>query len=548
MTTRLFAIIASPLALMLFAALALRVLGIGYGLPLAVVSDETPFTFAALKMLQLKTVIPALYPEAFQSILPYPPYLSYVLLLPFALILGVQYLLWQGSAELFQAQLVSDLSVFFLTARFFNVVLGALSVFFVYRIAQTLFRTDIAARAAAFLLATSVLHVALSMVGRNWIPVSFIFVALFYVLTRSWSLRRRYLSAFALAGLGMGISSLSAFFCVFIGLYYVLFDARTLKGVIRDVPTLLAGGLLFLCLTAVPALLYQSGNAFLGTVTLFEAKSLTGFLTSPWSALSLIAYSEPMLIGFFLVGVAALGLRYRRLAALVAGWTLFYIALFYILFRFDARFLVPLLPLFALAGGYAIEKIWSRRTALVLLVILLFPLVNAARVSYLALQGDTRAHARTWVLEHLSPGDKILVFSSAMHIPTQKEAVKELRLIESSAIRSIDEAAEVLDRRNVPHALNNLTTLTDKEFISSLPEYAVRHDYRYLLVEPRSLVMSPVMTEVFPRLTEGAELVQQFEGLEDFTSLYNSAFTEPFTKLYSGASFGPSIVIYRLSQ
>src|SRR3990167_9646356 len=91
-------ILFSPRFWLLLGAFLLRALGIGYGLPLTVVSDETPFTFAALKMLQLKTLIPALHPEVFQSILPYPPYLSYLLLVPFTAILGIQFLLWQGSA------------------------------------------------------------------------------------------------------------------------------------------------------------------------------------------------------------------------------------------------------------------------------------------------------------------------------------------------------------------------------------------------------------------------------------------------------------------
>src|SRR3989344_2686822 len=185
-------ILFSPLFWLLLGAFLLRALGIGYGLPLTVVADETPFTFAALKMLQLKTLIPALHPEAFQSILPYPPYLSYILLFPFTLILGIAYLLWQGSPELFQAYLISDLTPFFMTARFINVVLGTLSVFLVYRIAQTLFKSRVAALSAGFLLTTSILHEALSMVGRNWMAVSFVLLLILYILTHdSWSLKRR---------------------------------------------------------------------------------------------------------------------------------------------------------------------------------------------------------------------------------------------------------------------------------------------------------------------------------------------------------------------
>src|SRR3989344_2645647 len=47
------------LAILVFVFLA-RIVGVSYGLPLWLVDDETPFTLAALKMLQLKTLIPAL--------------------------------------------------------------------------------------------------------------------------------------------------------------------------------------------------------------------------------------------------------------------------------------------------------------------------------------------------------------------------------------------------------------------------------------------------------------------------------------------------------
>src|ERR1035437_336508 len=124
---------------LLLLAFLLRVVGIGYGLPLTVVNDEYPFTYAALQMIQAHTLIPALHPELFQNILPYPPYLSYVLIPPFIAILGIKFLLWHGSTALFQAHLLTDLSAFFITARLVNVLLGVLSVYLIYRISEALF-------------------------------------------------------------------------------------------------------------------------------------------------------------------------------------------------------------------------------------------------------------------------------------------------------------------------------------------------------------------------------------------------------------------------
>ena len=73
-------------------AFLVRVAGIGYGLPLWLIADEPPFTLGALKMIELKTVIPRFHVEEFRSILYYPTYISYFLLPAFSGILAIKYL------------------------------------------------------------------------------------------------------------------------------------------------------------------------------------------------------------------------------------------------------------------------------------------------------------------------------------------------------------------------------------------------------------------------------------------------------------------------
>src|SRR3989344_9607429 len=103
-------------------AFLVRVAGISYGLPLWLIDDEPPFTLAALKMIQLKTLLPASHLEEFRTVLYYPPYLSYFYLLPFSILLGIKYLFFSGAHDQFIYYLTSDLSQFFLIARFLNVL------------------------------------------------------------------------------------------------------------------------------------------------------------------------------------------------------------------------------------------------------------------------------------------------------------------------------------------------------------------------------------------------------------------------------------------
>lgn len=529
-------------------AFLLRIVGIGYGLPLAVVNDDAPFTLGALLMIKLQTILPALHPE-FESVLYYPPYFSYLLLVPFTILLGIQYLLWHGDPALFQYHLIQDLSPFFMTARLVNVILGTLSVYFVYRIAHTFFRSKIAAAAAAFLLATSLLHIALSMTSRQWLPVAFFLVTTLFILTRGWSMKRRYLGAFITAGIGMGFSSIIALSCVLIGMYYLLFDARRWRSMLRDLPLFIFGSVVFLMLSAAAWLLYHGGNNFTGTITFLDSsKSILGLFASPLQVISMIVFSEPVLVVLSAGGLMYCVFFAKRVGILIAGFFAIYTAIFYIFFYIESRFVVPLIPFLSILGGYAIARLWNRRSTVFLCILLIIPGVVAIRLSYLALQGDTREHAREWVTLNLESSDRVLVFSSALHVPTQKAAVEELRSIDPGALRQIDEADAAINNAEAPHVLNNLTSISNQDFSAELPQYAKQHGYAYLVLEPRSLVGAPAMARGLMSLTADASIVARFDGFETPMSVWASSFTEPFTSLFQPKLLGPDIVIYRLRE
>ncbi|MBI5456427.1 glycosyltransferase family 39 protein [Candidatus Kaiserbacteria bacterium] len=535
------------LASVLLLTLFLRIFGIGFGLPLTLVSDEPPFTVVALKMIETQTLIPALQPEAFSSILLYPLYLSYVLLIPFVLILGVKYLAWDGSRELFEATLLTDLSPFFIAARCLNILLGILMVYLVYRVAQSLFHSPVAAFVSAYLVATSILHQALSMVGRHWMPSSFVFVLVLYTLSRDLPKKRRYLYASLIAGIGMGFSTLSILSAVLMALYYVIFDKEKWRDVVTDIPLIAQCSAIFVALAAIPFLLYKNGNAFFGAITLLNDKSLAAFLESPWTMLSMSVYSEPILIGFFLIGVALLLKERRSIGFLLFGWFLAYTAVFYIVFRFDPRFALALVPFYALAGGYVVDRWWNTWARFALILLLLVPLVIAARVEYLAYESDTRDMAREWALLNLDASDKVLVYVAHMRLPTTADAVEELRAVDSNVVRQVDGADVVLDRKDVPHVLNYLFSMKkDSVFIRDISAYAKNNGYTHLIFAPEYATEATSTAEAFSRLTKGAKELQRFEGRGVLMSIADSSFTNSFLEFFDERYFGPTIIIYAL--
>lgn len=537
------------LCAVLLLAFVTRSIGIGYGLPYRANNDEPAYLHAALQMIQLHTLVPALHPQAFSQILPYPPYLAYLLLLPFVCIAGFQFIAAHISAGLFPSYILTHLAPYFLTARFVSVLFATLSVYLVYRIAQALFRSHTAAIAAAFLLATSVLHISLSMINTQWVPTTgSILLALFVLTQERLALQSRYLYAFVIAGIGMGISSFCAFALVLAGLYYFIFDVQNLEKIISDFPLMLRNTALFATLAVVPWLLWHGGNGFVGDVTLLQAKSLIGFIAAPWSALSIMTFSEPVIIALFFGGMVFLLQDRWRAAAFLVGWLLICVEIFYLFFRFDGRFLAPIVPLLALIGGYCVMRLWQTKLKIVVCILLFVPLAATLRLDYLFVQGDTLTHAQHWVEQHLGPSDKVLVYANQFRLPMTAAGVAELRALSPALPQSTDLADEKLDRRDIPYTLNIYNVrFFDPAFFNTLPSYARQHGYEYFIFEPAW--SSGTTSIAIAGLVAQASVVQRYDGLANDPpdiSVATGELSGSLFDLFTEKLLGDDIVIYRL--
>ncbi|HVV39387.1 MAG TPA: glycosyltransferase family 39 protein [Candidatus Paceibacterota bacterium] len=554
MVTRIRLFLQQPAHLILVGiillAFGLRIVGIFYALPLtSSISDEPSLILGALQMIQLKTVIPALNPAPFAGILYYPPYLSYIFLTPFIGILGFEYLSWHGGSALFSAHLLSDLSLFFIAARLISIAFTLASVWLLYRIAQSLFSRR-AALVTAFLFATSLLDIGLSMVARHWVPATFFFVLVLYILTRTHiGESRRYFWALVAGGIGVGVSPILILTPVLIFWWWLTQGTMRLREIFKE--KLLYGAVvLFALLCALPSLLYKNSNGFAGDGTFLTSLAhldIHALLLSPVRILLLQAYSEPVLIGLFLAGLITLVIVKRPMFYFILGFFLSYCAIFFSAFRLEARFMLPLLIFYTLAGGFAFDYLARRTWVLALLCVLLcIPLVASVRFSMLAIESDTRAMAREWVLAHTAD-EKVIVDAPLMRISATADAVAELRAIDASAVRRTDEADESLSKTDPSYGIHalNLFTVNQEAFFETLPAYWAAHGYNYLIFSPSAAAADPERLKGLRALAAKGALVASWEGLPDY-SMQNSAFTGPFTELFSGKQFGPDMVIYKL--
>lgn len=551
----------APLWAILLLTLALRLPGIFYGLPLtSSVTDEPSLILGALQMLQLHTLIPAMHPTEFASVLYYPPYLSYIFLIPFAGIAGAEYIVWHGGHALFAAHVLSDLSPFFIAARLVSVAFALASVWLLYRTAESLLRSRRAAFVAAFLFATSLLDVGLSMVARHWVPATFFFILVLYILTRERIPEvKRYFWALVAGGVGVGISPILVLTPVLLAWWWGTLGTAPLKHLLRDM-RMYRGGALFAALCVLPSLLFSRSNGFAGDSTFLASLgslNLTSLVASPVRVLLLQLHSEPVLIGLCLAGMGVLAFAHRRLFYFLLGFFLSYAVIFFLLFRIEPRFMLPLVALYALAGGYAFEHLSRRTWALALLCALLcVPLAASVRLDILAAGSDTRVHAREWLLTNAADA-KVLVAAPLMRVSPNATAVAELRAIEPQAVRRTDEADEALSLADPAYGMHalNLFTVDRPQFFSTLPAYAAEHGYAYFVYSPELTARKPAFNDGFskdPAFKQGPEALAaagtpaaSWQGMRGY-SIADSSFTGPLSELFFGKGFGPDIVIYKL--
>ncbi len=509
-------------------ALALRISGIVYGLPLWLINDEPSTVLGALKMMELKSVIPALHTQEMSSVLYYPPYISYLYLLPFSIIAGFQTVV-QGLSV---PEIVANLSPYFIAARLISILAGLISIWLVYKISESLFESKKAALVSTAFAATSLINISLSMSARHWIFISLIYSLAFYFLFR----KKNYSWFSIIAAIGMGISSISMFLFALLPLWYFVVEKKTLANLKKDLSSkkfwivVVVTGLI----SFLPSVLYPMSNGFIVDITSSASKSILGIILSPFKFIGLLTNSEPVLVISFVIGFIALCIKNKRLGLTFGAFIYFYSVVYYILFRYESRFLLPILPLIYSAAGYAFISVLKNKYYLILLVI---PLCASLMLSYLTVHNDSRIHAINWVYENADKKEKILTYGSQLRIPTTASAVAELRSIEPNALRKIDTAEEKLNKANI-HSLN-IYTVQDTAFLAKLPDYARKNGYTLYVIEKSDSDIG-IAANSIPQ----QKVLASF-GTNPRYSIATSEFPGSLRSLFKTSMLGPIIYIYR---
>lgn len=542
-------------------AIAVIFSGVHFGLPLWLVDDEPPYILAALKMIQLKTVLPVLHLEAFRSFLYYPPYLSYFYLPIFIAILSVKYLFFSGTVEQFSYTISINPSIFFLAARLMIASLSLAGLVLFYKISLRLFENARVAVLAVFFLATSFSYLALSANSRHWLPVTFIFLlTLFFLSNQNFSFKKRYLLATTFLGLGVGVNVVSAVGVLFLPLWYLIYERQSLKSALTN-PFVYSLIIIFSSLSVLPLIIFPSSLGFSGGVTLL-GKSFMGLFTSPVNFLMPVIIVEPILFFWSLLGAIIAIKKRDRFLIFCIIFVILYSAIFYSLFYYTHRFVVPLLPLISALAAFGFNGLLQFLLLLddrqigvglkyffgiLITTSLLFPVLISSRLAYLSFQNDSRILAREWVEKNLPADAKIITFSPRLRIASSRVSILEQKNIDPASLRKVDEAEAFFNGSLGNKYFNalNLYTVSDLIFFSYLPEYIKKQNVEYLVIsssEAEYINKTESIKKELPQYNKivsfGSDLGVRQPGSE--------VFKWTWLDLFKIKEFGPKVEIYKI--
>ncbi|TSD05529.1 MAG: glycosyl transferase family protein [Parcubacteria group bacterium Athens0714_12] len=541
------------LAVVLILAFYLRIWGINYGLPNFFIGDEQSIVGGALKMGELKILIPALYPEEFRS-LYYPPFISYLYLIFLTPFILIKYLFggFLDFAE-FRQELSLNYGFVWFWARFFTALIGSATIYLVYLIGKKFFNKKTAFFASLF-FSLSFFHLQLSHFARHWAPIVFFFclaVLISCFIYKSFC-KKYYFLAGLVSGLAFGISYIGALSLLFILTIHFLKPNVSLKEKIINKNLWLMVLIFFVFASLAVALHPQEFlRITVGEDTgMTASKSFAEYLNSFYYYFKALLFLEPILLLFSLAGFIVLYFKDKKIFFIFSFFIFSYISILYLFFHHEPRYIIFVLPLLCLTAGFALFFVFNKAkfSALLFLIpaIFLYPFLIGLKYDFLLNQKDTRVIAKEWIEENLDSEAKIISALRDIKLTPVKEAIEEQVSIDQESLRSLEKILLETkdDKYPQPSFYVFHSHFVSRTKLSDLKRYAEENNYQYFVV---SYWDSAQIEAREKEIINSAELEKTFSGNgEGITYDLNANLDLPINYLFSLDRLGPIVEIYKL--
>lgn len=517
-------------ALLLLGAI-LRVYRFGYGLPGFYVPDAQVVS----ESMDLGNALLERDLSFFREPHKYPLFLPDLILLAHGL-----FFLGFDSVREFTKYIALHQEVSFLIARFIAVAAGVLIILLSFLTARLLGRRNnfsrpqLAGLFAAFLTATSLLLTQFSRQERPHIVAGFWLLATYFFYLRfgekdSWPRLMLLVLAAGFAAGTLQNGLLAVFFPILAAIDYWRKRHGRKKIVIGAA---LLAALLFLF---YPALFF--GRAFDLTLS-GGGHQIASFHGRGFARIiyNLAVYDPVILLS------AVLGIFLRQGRGLLAGFMALYFFVFGLHDMSPARFAIPLVIFGAVLGGLGAACLLERKKRAAVaaaLALLVFPAVQAGRLTYLLSRPDTRDIFSVWVLQNVRRSDGLLINNSILALPPARAAIK----LEQ-------ELGAVPDRRELL-----LLSLSDQEYPKDAQNYLRAWkfeigDYEKFLKESRVKYVAVSSENGFISSIDGLARYAQ-SNLKLAASIpghsaFPADFQNPLREIWRIKNLGPEIRIYEV--
>ena len=534
-----------------------------YSLPLAV-GDEIIILSATLKMIAGQTLRPN-FPTFYHMALPAYIYLPFfVIFLGFLRLSGLF-----GSLEELEVFGLVDFAKLLPLARFISVILGAISIYLLYKVCLKLFKDKFIALTASYLLVTSLMFVQLSHFGRVWLPQIFTILIAWLCIINLYHKQLPKIKDYFWAAFFIVVAFGTHFvgiltYLPFLVVHYLKNKNRSWLEIFfknrnfwlaNSFIILLSGFVYFLNPYGFVNYSSRAMNAFLNFGNIASVEGGGSFLTKIAYYSKILFEYEPILIALFIPSLFLFWLKKRDVFYILSSFIFGYYLIISFALGGEPRFILPIIPFIAVVAAYGLNyfyksKIFTHAIRAVVLIIIFMSLLYVPLLwDYRIIQPSTRILAKDWIYRNLSSDAKIINFDTYFSLNENKQSIEDLKQYNSA---------------NLTKKRSFLLTLDDSEYpqpnyyifegagYKNIPEEILDKDFDYIIMSWWNSEYYKDWRREIADLTSNQkiELIKRFPrdaSLDSYIIDLAGNMRKPYHYLPKLKQNGPVIDIYRLN-